>query len=52
MLYTGKQLQIFTRLCETPEPHNEEDNISEGNPHMLEDVKEKMNVTLTFEQYL
>jgi hypothetical protein len=41
-----------TRFCETPQPHNEEDDDSEVSPHTWEDVKEKMNVTFTFEKYV
>jgi hypothetical protein len=47
-------LQIVTRrpFCETPEPHNEEDDDSEVSPCIWEDVMEKMNVTFTFEEYV
>jgi hypothetical protein len=36
----------------TPEPHNEDDDDSEVSPHIWEDVKEKMNVIFTSEEYV
>jgi hypothetical protein len=41
-----------TEFCETPEPQNEEVYHSELRPCIWEDVKEKMNVTFTFEGYI
>jgi hypothetical protein len=38
-------------FCETPEPHNKEDNALEVSPRIWEDVKETMNVTFTFKEY-
>jgi hypothetical protein len=40
------------RFCETPEPHNKEDDALEVSPYIWEDVKEMMNVTLTFKEYV
>jgi hypothetical protein len=40
------------RFFATPEPHIEDDDDSEVSPHIWKDVKEKMNVTFTSEEYV
>jgi hypothetical protein len=36
----------------TPEPDNEDDDDLEVSPHILKDLKEKMNVRFAFEEYV